>query len=478
VYGRDWGRFIVRNGLAAFTLMQAWGNDPAHFARDEPGRKLLDAIPAAVAPGTAPTPATTADLDVLLGFDPPPNAQTKRVRFNFTVKAQDHSVVVLDTRTHRDVSNLTLEAPNLVTNLDEQLPERPSTDTNELLVVISPVPVFGPAVIEQLGQPLAQLIIDFKHDRHVGDIPGFAPGDLDDPQKAAGCDNRVERGAEKYDREGWSANEPGFEALLARFATYPAVVILSGDVHYGCTISLDRWVREADPKRFVQCTSSASKNVFKAQVEEIARHSGNLQRAEEVPVERLAWNEIDVTDLVADRTALSLARRARLRKRPALVPSGVWPREARIPANKPPDWSWRLLAVVDTTTKRDDLPTGIRPAVVPPDAPATTIPQHLRAVATVHQTRVTEGKPMLRRVVFEPNFGTVQFAGTGDARRVEHRIHTATSVVKFNAIEEDQPLPPGRPPEPTFKFGPHTVHRVVLRTPADATAPGLFKIDG
>ena len=44
----------------------------------------------------------------------PTTAQPKRVRFNFTVKAQDHSVVVLDTRTHRDVSNLTLEAPNLV----------------------------------------------------------------------------------------------------------------------------------------------------------------------------------------------------------------------------------------------------------------------------------------------------------------------------------------------------------------------------
>ena len=478
VYGREWGRFIVRNGLAAFTLMQAWGNDPAHFATDEPGRKVLDVIPAAVAPGTAPTPATTADLDVLLGFDAPTTAQPKRVRFNFTVKAQDHSVVVLDTRTHRDVSNVTLEAPNLVINLDEQLPERPSTDTNEVLIVVSPVPVFGPAVIEQLGQPLAQLVIDFKHGRHVGEIPGFVPGDLDDPQKAAGCDNRVERGAEKYDREGWSANEPGFEALLARLAMYPAVVILSGDVHYGCTISLDRWARNADPKRLVQCTSSASKNVFKAQVEEIARHGGNLQRAEEVPVERLAWNEIDVTDLVADRSALPLARRARLRKRPALVPSAVWPREARIPPTKLPDWSWRLLAVVDTTTKRIDLPDAIRPPVVPADAPATTIPQHLTAVATVHQERVKKGAPMLRRIVFEPNFGTVQFAGTGDSRRVEHRIHTATSIVKFNAVEEDQPLPPGRPPEPTVTFGPHTVHRVVLRTPAEATPPDLFKIDG
>jgi hypothetical protein len=475
VYGREWGRFIVRNGLMAYTLMQAWGNDPAHFAKDQPGRKLLDGIPAAVAPGTPPTPATTADVDVLLGFDPPTTAQPKRVRFNFDVKAQDHKVVVLDTRTHRDVSNLSLEAPNLITSLDQQLPERSAADANQLLIVVSPVPVVGPAVIEQLGQPLAQLIIDFKHDRHVGEIPGFGPGDVDDPKKAAGCEDRVERGAEKYDREAWSANEPGFEALLARLASYPAVVLLSGDVHYACTVSIDRWVRNGDPRRIVQCTSSASKNVFKRQVEEIARHGGNLQRAEEIPVERLAWNEIDVTDLVPDRELLPLARRARLRKRPALVPSGVWPKEAAIPATKPPDWSWRLLAVVDTITKRTDLPTALRPAVVPADDPAMTIPQHLRAVATVHQTRVKGGTPMLRRIVFEPNFCTVQFAGAGDARRVEHRIHSATSIVTFNAVEEDQPLPPGRPPEPTVTFGPHTVHRVPLRTPADATPPTLVK---
>ncbi len=62
VYNREWGRFVVRNGLLAYALMQGWGNDPTHFTKDgEPGRKLLDAIPAAVKPGTAPTATVTAD---------------------------------------------------------------------------------------------------------------------------------------------------------------------------------------------------------------------------------------------------------------------------------------------------------------------------------------------------------------------------------------------------------------------------------
>ena len=130
VYNREWGRFVVRNGLLAYALMQGWGNDPTHFTKDgEPGRKLLDAVPAAVKPGTAPTATVTAEIDVLLGFDPPTAALPKRVRWNFSIKATDHSVVVLDTRTHRDVNDLSLEAPNLVTNLDEQLPEKAATDT-------------------------------------------------------------------------------------------------------------------------------------------------------------------------------------------------------------------------------------------------------------------------------------------------------------------------------------------------------------
>ncbi len=256
---------------------------------------------------------------------------------------------------------------------------------------------------------------------------GSRPGDLDDPQLAAGCDDRVERGAEKYDREGWSANEPGFEALLARLATYPAVVLLSGDVHYGCTISLDRWVRNADPKRIVQCTSSA-----------VEEHLQGAGRGDRPPRRQPAAGRGDpgrAPRLERDRRhATSSPDRSASAARPPGPPAqapgarperGVAEARRAIPPTKPPDWSWRLLAVVDTTTKRDrpaDRARARRSSR--PTRRPTTIPQHLRAVATVHQTRVTEGKPMLRRIVFDPNFGTVQFAGTGDARRVEHRIHT------------------------------------------------------
>ena len=187
-------------------------------------------------------------------------------------------------------------------------------------------------MIEQLGQPLAQL------DHRPQERPPRRRGARlparrrRRSQLAAGCGGRVERGGEKYDREGWSANEVGFEALLARLAGYPAVVLLSGDVHYGCTMALDYWAKGRErPTRIVQCTSSPAKNTFKAQIEEAARQDGSLQRALEVPMERIAWKEIDADDLVPPGARLPLARRARLRRKPALVPSAVWPKGTTIP---------------------------------------------------------------------------------------------------------------------------------------------------
>ena len=481
VYNREWGRFVVRNGLLAYALMQGWGNDPTHFTKDgEPGRKLLDAIPAAVKPGTAPTATVTADLDVLLGFDTPTTALPKRVRWNFSIKATDHSVVVLDTRTHRDVNDLSLEAPNLVTNLDEQLPEKAAIDTTtQLLVVISPVPVFGPSVIEQLGQPLAQLIIDLKNDHHVGEVPGFQPGDADDPSRAAGCGGRVERGGEKYDREGWSANEVGFEALLARLAGYPAVVLLSGDVHYGCTMALDYWAKDRErPTRIVQCTSSPAKNTFKAQIEEAVRQDGSLQRALEVPMERIAWKEIDADDLVPPGARLPLARRARLRRKPALVPSAVWPKGTTIPDGKQPDWRWRITSVVDTTTtrrgparedpspgdRRDDRGQAGRRPVRRRGHPAP---------AARHRGQAT---PATGRVPAQLRHGPLRARRRHPRRRAPHPQRQRRRRVRCRRVASR--CRPNVPRRRCWRSCPNTVHRAQLRTPNGAAAPILIAADG
>ena len=475
VYSRPWGRYIIRNGLLAYTLMQGWGNDPAHFATDKPGKKVLDALPAAVT-----SASHQAGLDVLLGFDAPTAQQPKRISFNYAMETDDYKVVVLDTRTHRAISNTSLVPPNLIDDLDGQLPARPATATQKVLIVVSAAPVLTPVVIDQIAQPLAQLYVDGAHAEKVGEVPGFTPGDADEPARRAGCgDMEGTRGSEQYDREGWSANEGGFESVVARLASYGSVVILSGDVHFASTSTLDYWVKAKQdepvpPARLVQCISSPAKNVFKDLVDQVIRKVGALQRAEEIPMERLAWKEgIDVAELVPDGGRVSMGRRARLRRRPALVPTAPWPANSKLPTNrsKQPDWRWRIETVVDTATRFADLPDLLKPPVI--TTTATELDGQLAAIAAAHQLRLTSNRPPLRRIVFGANFGTVHFEGQGAAAEVVHRLHSPKSAAPFRP-EEKVPRPAGRPAVPDMEFGPHTVHRAPLKTPTTARPPTII----
>jgi hypothetical protein len=467
VRNREWGRYVIRNGLLAYSVMQAWGNDPAQFGADKPGRKVLDAIPATIAGGKPNT-----DVDILLGLDSPTEAQPKRVDFNYSLETEHYQVVVLDDRTHRAINNTTLDPPNLIDNLDAQLPERPVSATQQVLVLVSAVPVFGPVVVEQLGQPLAQLAFDNIHAHTIGEVPGFADSDKADVRRMAGCGDRGERGGEKYDREGWSANEKAFEALVARLASYQSVVILSGDVHYAGTTTLDYWVKgNPTPARLVQCISSPAKNVFKDLVDQVIRKVGNLQRAEEVPMERLAWRTgVDPAALVPTGARVSLARRSRLRKKPALVPTAPWPKGSKLPARPDlqPDWRWRLRSVVDEVTKRDDLPDALKAAVIQVE-PNDPIEKQLTAISTAHQKRLQDNSPMLRRLVFAPNFGTVEFEQKAAGVDLVHRLYSPVTAKPFPA--EHEPLPVGPPADPLMAFGPHTVHRAPLKVPAAETPP-------
>lgn len=472
VYSRTWGRYVIRNGLMAFAVMQGWGNDPKRFATGQPGARLLEAIPVAGG-ATVPPAATITTTDVLLGFDKPTTDVPKRVEWGFTVGTDDYKTVVLDTRTHRELRSTSIEPPNLVDNLDDQLPAAPATSTFSALIVVSPVPVFGPVVIEQIGQPASIAAQDIIRALKPGEIPGFGPGDADDAQLRAGCGaRRNERGIEKYDREGWSASEKGFEAFVARLAGYEKAVLLSGDVHYATTLTLDYWSKQSgdNPVRLVQCTSSPAKNVFKAVVDQLVRQVANLQRAEEIKVERIAWKKISASDLVPAGTRLSLARKARLRQEPALLPTRGWPKTAAIPATKQPDWRWRVELLVDNNT---DLPASLKPRSMAAGADTLDDPARLAAIASVHRTRLEDAKPMLRRIVFAPNFGVVTFTVDGSTVNVTHTIFTPTEPSLAPTADDITPLPPGPIPRQSATFGPHTAHTSPLTTPTGTEKPTI-----
>src|SRR5262249_3590207 len=98
------GRAVIRNGLAACTLFQSWGNDPLAYRPDPIGRQVLTPIsqmfasPPPQQPG--PDQDAAATLERLFDLKPlAPNEQ--RMRWDFRYDGPGFEVIALDTRTWR-----------------------------------------------------------------------------------------------------------------------------------------------------------------------------------------------------------------------------------------------------------------------------------------------------------------------------------------------------------------------------------------
>ena len=262
VFTRTLGVDIIRNGLTAYTVMQAWGNDPRRWSQG-PEANLLQAISAFMALSPAARRTSSDAVHELLGLPrpaPPPGSPPQPtptfrplVEFSYQVEGPCHRVLVVDGRTKRrfphrlsQAGGIDYEGGNALLPDDvhptglpgEQsfglfgdspmaaaLPPRPTADTKITLVVLA-VPALGPEGMELALVPL----------------------------------QRLARLLTQVDAESW-AYEPGtFEALLASLARYESVVLLSGDIHAGFTAYADYWsapdgqpVRTA---RIVQLVSS------------------------------------------------------------------------------------------------------------------------------------------------------------------------------------------------------------------------------
>ncbi len=245
VYRSPLGPRIIRNGLLAYAVFQHWGNVPASPDVDRmlgavetwaQAEEQIDTQPleaddtdAAVSAAVA-LPHTTVDgenfcrpLRTTLQF-PCEGA----IRWDYTVEGPAHRVVVLDTRTRRAyptklTTELIQQGPH---GMDLELaPLTQSTGDPRLVILVSPVPVADPVGIKRLHRVAAHLL----------------PNHM-------------------VDYEPWAANLAAFNKLLQSLARYGRGVILSGDVHYGCTIAIEYADRTVSPAHLVQCTASPSKN--------------------------------------------------------------------------------------------------------------------------------------------------------------------------------------------------------------------------
>src|SRR5262249_46604702 len=157
------GRALVRNALAAHTICQAWGNDPQIWSSDDDHRILLEGISGLFPDGWDGGPADVdgaATVVNTLGLTP---TGEPLFDFSFSVDGPMHKVRVLDTRTRREYDS-PKSPPGLLTlaALDHQLPlqELEQLQEDHPLIVVSPAPVFGPPLLNEIGGP----ILVTKHD--------------------------------------------------------------------------------------------------------------------------------------------------------------------------------------------------------------------------------------------------------------------------------------------------------------------------
>ena len=229
VLGSELGRRIVRNGLLAYALFQAWGNTPDQF--DEPhGTALLDAVNAWRGDESD---RQATDIGKLVGLPASfaGSGELQRseqaLRWNYTFSGPHYHVIVLDTRTQRIY--LTPDAfPGLLSPraIAAQVVAAAHEDA-EITLMVSATPVLGIGLVEA---------IQF-------------------------WSRMLSKENNTVDPEAWTLERFTFQNFLKAISAMKRVVILSGDVHYAFGSSLKYWDRHSKTTaKIVNYTSSPFRN--------------------------------------------------------------------------------------------------------------------------------------------------------------------------------------------------------------------------
>ncbi|NUU16755.1 hypothetical protein HP550_05770 [Cellulomonas humilata] len=489
VLGSALGQVILTNGMLAYALFQDWGNDPRRYDQvttpehpelggQLPG-DLLDRA-AALFPGSAPGP--DRDLFAAIGRmfghhlenQPQPDGRFGVVdapmTWHFTVDGPKHVVVALDNRTRRSFVAEIGPPGNVATEaLVDQIPRPPLPAGREVLVVIAPLQVIGPPVIDEVVARAIYRIFDLA-----------TAGDLTDPESAAGA--RRMPGTNPDALETWAFDALTFEHLLARLAEHQRVVVLSGDVHNAASNVMSYWRgAERRPARIAQFTSSGFKNVMPVYLRALDRSAMLLQELLRagLGVERLGWARPDaeLVLLPQGRTEADLVAttRAKLLRSPVLLATHGWLDDnpegdepvpaltSRLNPAKPPEWRWRVTPLIDGRLDADR-PAPIRPTPLDDAAieaqladPATSF-EAMQAVAARHQAALDRMRNT-RQMMFRSNFGICRFESAADGSV------TAVGEVYTSAVDPETQLP---------VLGPYMVHRAPLG-PLDEAPPETLR---
>lgn len=470
VNNRSLGRAILRNALTSYAVFQDWGNDPLRYLneRDDPGptgdpKRLLDAIKE-MFPGKdseqGPSEEVARTLDKLLGLDQRPKptvdgpyeAVSPPVKWHFSVSGPKHLLVAIDNRTRRSFGSR--EGPPGNVAIPAQAEQIPSTlpEGRELLVIVAPLQVLGPAVLDEIIAPAAYRAFDGAkyNENNVSE-----KGEKEDAalhRKAIGTRRMI--GTNPDAIEAWAFDPLALEALLARLAPHKRVVLLSGDVHYSAANELSYWRKgDAAPARIVQFTGSGFKNVMPWYIGTVDRVLSFAQRMvrSEIGAERMGWNASDDKAFVLSNgntlADVPPVLRRKLHDSPMLMPTFGWPDGTKVDPGHSPDWSWRLTPTLDLRPDAErPAPSrpralglgdqGIQDILVNHTEPGKEVAAYA-SVAARHQDQFDRLRHA-RQILFRSNFGLVRFERAPDLVAV-HEVYTALPDPDAPADEEPKP---------------------------------------
>lgn len=417
--GNPFGRSLVRNALAAYCVCQAWGDDPHMWESEAQHSALLSAISGLFPAGWNGGPPNTAaatTVETTLGLA---RGAQPLMDFSFTVDGPMHRVRVLDTRTRRQYDTPSTP-PGLLTRqaLDDQLPIQTLPDGN-VLVVISPAPVFGPPIIADVGGAIAATVYDLIT---LGRSQTVRSGQ----QNLTGLPNGRPSGREAFDVEHWGAHPAAYERFLERLSRYPRVVVLAGDVHYAAAYAMD-WTAppgslEPRTARIVHFTSSAARNAWVGVVRNLMGLNGmstGLQKLG-LPLLRLGWNNT-LPEVVTGLSQEPPLTRIRVQTGPVLLSNEMFRQSHAL--QRPPDWLWRAQPVFDARAPAD------RPPAARVPQPANDLPDGAAAVhayadaATLH-VQALRTAAIARGLQFLNNAGLITFATAADGLHVKQSLYS------------------------------------------------------
>lgn len=297
VKGSKCGKQVVANGLAAYWAFQGWGNDPALYSEE-----FIEKISEYLGKnGNVSEVERVAFEDLLWTFH------------GWTFGAPTNPLtIVSDCRTQRhydsyDGSPQLLSSEGLLSIL--QTAKHANYRKGDSIIIVCPTPVFGFLLMEELQKALAKIIRVYK-----------------------------------VDLETWFANQRGLLSLLSFLidTLRPRhCIFMSGDVHYGFTISAafallqKKHGKEEDLCMSIsQLTSSALKTTSLVKIAFVSEIMGHIRQL--FPwkqVVRVGWINDD------DSKHQLLSKTMRVRSKPTLhLHMQQRTKEDKSEIQQPPDW--------------------------------------------------------------------------------------------------------------------------------------------